>query len=313
MMRWWIFTALVAAGLVGAAAVLGDQNFDHAHPGGVPAEEVVVPGADGQNIDELAEEYAQALERVQKAAERTPTTTPRTQTTAEQVKELPWAILESSLDADSDGLSGEDEERLRTLAQQADSDGDGYIDGLEVVRGYNPLVRSPGDKIDFSASDLAAAPLSAGLLVMDVRIEESGELPVLVMTGLGPANTVLTIFVFSERPRVVFVRTDVSGRWRVILDNTLERGEHRAYAALTDAAGGVRQVSGAFVFIRTAEGITPADLAEAPASSALPVPGTAIPSWQWWALAAVGLMVAAAFIGGAWALRRRQSGRPRAM
>lgn len=43
------------------------------------------------------------------------------------------------LDSDEDGLSDEEERKLGTHPNVADTDGDGYDDGTEVKGGYNPL------------------------------------------------------------------------------------------------------------------------------------------------------------------------------
>jgi hypothetical protein len=50
-------------------------------------------------------------------------------------------------DRDQDGLSDEEEKALGTDWQKADTDGDGYTDGVEVSSGYDPLVPAPGDKL----------------------------------------------------------------------------------------------------------------------------------------------------------------------
>ena len=50
-------------------------------------------------------------------------------------------------DRDQDGLSDEEEKALGTDWQKADTDGDGYTDGVEISSGYNPLIPAPGDKI----------------------------------------------------------------------------------------------------------------------------------------------------------------------
>ena len=50
-------------------------------------------------------------------------------------------------DFDRDGLSNAEEETLGTNVKKADTDGDGYSDGVEVESGYNPLIPAPGDRI----------------------------------------------------------------------------------------------------------------------------------------------------------------------
>ncbi len=51
------------------------------------------------------------------------------------------------LDSDQDGLSDSEEKTYGTDPKNADTDGDGYSDGVEVKGGYNPLKPAPGDKI----------------------------------------------------------------------------------------------------------------------------------------------------------------------
>ncbi len=50
-------------------------------------------------------------------------------------------------DFDRDGLSNAEEEAIGTNPKEADSDNDGYSDGVEVESGYNPLIPAPGDRI----------------------------------------------------------------------------------------------------------------------------------------------------------------------
>ncbi len=50
-------------------------------------------------------------------------------------------------DSDQDGLSDDEEKAYGTDANNKDTDGDGYTDGVEVKSGYDPLKHAPGDKI----------------------------------------------------------------------------------------------------------------------------------------------------------------------
>lgn len=50
-------------------------------------------------------------------------------------------------DTDQDGLSNTLEVLYKTDAGNADTDGDGYLDGSEVANGYNPTIPSPNDKV----------------------------------------------------------------------------------------------------------------------------------------------------------------------
>jgi hypothetical protein len=50
-------------------------------------------------------------------------------------------------DADTDGLSNEEEKTYGTDPEVADTDGDGYSDGVEIEGGFDPLKPAPGDRI----------------------------------------------------------------------------------------------------------------------------------------------------------------------
>lgn len=60
------------------------------------------------------------------------------------------AIIQSeSKDTDNDGLKDWQEELFKSDPLNPDTDGDGYLDGEEINSGFNPLVKSPGDKLTF--------------------------------------------------------------------------------------------------------------------------------------------------------------------
>lgn len=56
--------------------------------------------------------------------------------------------LSISLDSDNDGLSDSEENLYGTDPKIADTDKDGYSDGVEVRSGYNPIKPAPGDKLN---------------------------------------------------------------------------------------------------------------------------------------------------------------------
>jgi len=50
-------------------------------------------------------------------------------------------------DSDQDGLSNDEEALYKTDPLNKDTDGDGYMDGVEIESGYDPLKPAPGDKL----------------------------------------------------------------------------------------------------------------------------------------------------------------------
>lgn len=50
-------------------------------------------------------------------------------------------------DADQDDLTNEEEKLYKTDPFKADTDGDGYSDGVEVKSGYDPTIPAPGDRL----------------------------------------------------------------------------------------------------------------------------------------------------------------------
>lgn len=56
-------------------------------------------------------------------------------------------------DSDQDGLSNDEETLYKTDPLNKDTDGDGYMDGVEVEGGYDPIKPAPGDKLVSEAKD----------------------------------------------------------------------------------------------------------------------------------------------------------------
>ncbi|MBI2984227.1 MAG: hypothetical protein HYY50_01215 [Candidatus Kerfeldbacteria bacterium] len=73
------------------------------------------------------------------------------------------------------------------------------------------------------------------------------EKPVLKLTGVGPPNSIVTIFIYSN-PIVVTTRTDASGNWSYSLDRNLVDGQHEVYVTITDQTGKIVEKSNPLSF-----------------------------------------------------------------
>ncbi|MFA6184377.1 MAG: LamG-like jellyroll fold domain-containing protein [Parcubacteria group bacterium] len=88
--------------------------------------------------------------------------------------------------------------------------------------------------------------------------DESGKKKVKI-AGYGPPNTKLTVYIYSDDPIVLTVKTDSEGNWSYVLDNNLEDGEHQIYVALTDATGKIETKSEPLAFVKTAQAVSKID------------------------------------------------------
>lgn len=171
-------------------------------------------------------------------------------------------------DSDKDDVSDYDEINLyHTNPFAADTDGDGYIDSVEIRLGYNPhdskseslvTYESPKEEgvarpdilvvesVTTLAEDMTNADAEDGVAAAPVRA---------VISGKGLPNSFVTLYVYST-PLVVTVKTDSEGGWSYIFDKELENGDHEVYVGITDNAGRIVAKSSPLPFVKTAEAFT---------------------------------------------------------
>ncbi len=267
--KWGVFVGIFF--WVGSGVALGNVNFD-IHDAGVAQEDIFAPNVTDENEAQKTEEYEEAIGFEERSNAKQPDVEKELEALAasgvegqkerfdEMAKELPFALLAKSLDGDGDGLSKEDEKRLKTRSTSMDTDGDGFIDGLEVVRGYDPTVPSPGDKVVYGqVSEEAVLGGKNFYKVTGIRVSSeagnSGFKDVLIITGMAPANTLVMLFVSSGEREVWVVRADGSGRFQYTSFDTLDIGSHEVQAVATDAAGKVLMASKIVEFTRTLDGV----------------------------------------------------------
>lgn len=170
-------------------------------------------------------------------------------------------------DSDSDGVSDYDERTLyKTNPNSADTDGDGFIDGLEIESGYDPLDSKREVAVVYES------PLESGVVRDDVLSVDSidsveadspnadtdGVPAQAVIRGKALPNSFVTLYIFST-PIVITVKTEADGSWQYRFDKELEDGEHNVYVGVTDNAGKIVAKSAPFTFVKEAQAFSPAD------------------------------------------------------
>jgi len=182
------------------------------------------------------------------------------------------------VDSDDDGVSDNIEEQLGSDPYRPDSDSNDVTDAEEIINDLDPTstgslndlviegkvtneevrqIKESLQKIVFEQ------PTSSGTLKPEklkvARVENIS--PVigqnhLVISGVGPPNTYLTLFIYST-PIVVTTKTDASGNFVYILDKNLLDGEHEVYVTVTDETGKIKEKSSPLTFfVRRAQAVT---------------------------------------------------------
>jgi hypothetical protein len=170
----------------------------------------------------------------------------------------------TAVDTDSDGVSDIDETKIYgTDPTQADTDNDGVTDGIEIMRGYNPIDSAPEAVIRFESPKETIGLVRDDVLEVKEVIpfwgEESSGKPINVAAeihGKGLPNSFVTLYIFST-PIVVTVKTDADGVFVYTFDKELEDGQHDIFVAMTDNAGAIIAQSNPFSFIKEAQAFTP--------------------------------------------------------
>jgi len=185
-----------------------------------------------------------------------------------------------SLDSDSDSIPDYDEINIYgTNPNDADTDSDGVPDGVELLAHTSPLINpkdvsvasvedgtrdtteevvetdtikyeNPQDAGEFDDEIFAVDEVAIEMTTLDVEISEN-----LVLSGKAPANSLVTLFIFST-PIVVAMKTNEDGSWEYTLTRELEDGTHEAYVAITDSNGKIFAKSRALPFVKEAQAIS---------------------------------------------------------
>jgi hypothetical protein len=168
-----------------------------------------------------------------------------------------------SIDTDQDGITDFDEVTLyKSDPKNPDTDADGFLDGPEILTGFDPL--HPGAEV----AVVYESPKEAGVVrtdvftvdtiapIVEMEPEADGVDAQAQITGTGLPNSFVTLFIFST-PVVVTLKTADDGSWVYKFDKELEDGEHEVYVGVTDNAGAIVAKSNPFRFVKEAQAFSP--------------------------------------------------------
>ena len=166
-------------------------------------------------------------------------------------------------DTDGDGISDFDENNLyHTDAHLPDTDNDGFTDGIEIVRGFNPNNAAGEATVTYELPQDTVGLEQADVLKIDEvlpSVKQTSDAVTVVQSeihGKALPNSYVTLYIFST-PTIVTVRTDADGSFVYTFEKELEDGEHQVYAAVTDNTGNIVAHSSPFKFIKEAQAYTP--------------------------------------------------------
>lgn len=172
---------------------------------------------------------------------------------------------ETSADTDKDGISDFDEQNLyNTDPRLPDTDNDGVQDGVEIMRGFDPLNPATEAVILYELPQESLGLVQDEILKIQkvvpviVNNDEAGKVVQAEITGTALPNSYVTLYIFST-PTIVTVRSDENGAFSYTFEKELEDGEHEVYVAITDNTGAVVAKSNPFRFVKQAEAFTPID------------------------------------------------------
>ena len=173
-------------------------------------------------------------------------------------------------DTDGDGVSDFDEQNLyRTDAHNPDTDHDGFMDGTEIMRGFDPTDAKAEVTVTYEMPQQSLGLVHDDILKIEnvkplITHDESGKTLEVQAEIRGKAlpNSYVTLYIFST-PVVVTVRTDKDGSFVYNFEKELSDGEHEVYVAVTDNTGAIVARSNPFKFVKEAQAFTPVDTVHA--------------------------------------------------
>ncbi len=224
------------------------------------------------------------------------------------------------IDSDGDGLPDDIEKRIGTDPYKADSDGDGFDDLTEIKNGYNPKGEGSlkseitGIEKAIIENQILEHPKTNGEVdenldinnISNAKDNEGNETSGYVLSGSSKPNSIATIYIYSDLPVVVTVKTDEYGNWKYELKESLVDGEHEAYVVINDNTGKVLNKSNPInFFIKEAKAVSAKNFIT-PTSAAIEIPKESESSLFYYLVAAIGIMGFAIVIFMTFIIRKKK-------
>ncbi|HEX4799293.1 MAG TPA: Ig-like domain-containing protein [Candidatus Paceibacterota bacterium] len=160
------------------------------------------------------------------------------------------------IDSDNDGILDFDEINLyKTNPFVADTDTDGFSDGAEIARGYDPNNPEQESLLAYESakeSGIVRDDVLSIASISTIHPDSATGTPKALITGKALPHSFINLYIYST-PIVVSVKTDAEGSWSYIFDKEIEDGDHEIYVGITDNTGAIVAKSAAFPFVKTAE------------------------------------------------------------
>lgn len=225
----------------------------------------------------------------------------------ESARRVPAVLL---IDTDEDGLPDDVEKRLETDPSDADSDDDGFDDGMEIQNGFDPLGtgKLKADHPPIAPIDAAIIaglpieqPTEAGDVSEGLGIDSVGsgeEQEGIRFEGIGTPGEVVSIFVYSYLPVILSTTVGEDGTWAYDLDDTLSDGKHEAYVTVTDSTGQIAKKGNPLsFFVAEAKAATEEEYFGANADLVAVAEAPVTDLYRFYTIGAVALILIAAILG----------------
>lgn len=200
------------------------------------------------------------------------------------------------LDTDKDSISDFDEVTLfNTDPLVADTDNDGFVDGAEILSGFDPLSDARESVLTYESpkeagvyrEDILSIDTIAAAAIETASTSQSAA--GILLRGKALPNSFVTLYLYST-PIIVTIKTDAEGAWEYRFEQELEDGAHNVYVGITDNAGRVVAKSQPRAFIKEAEAITPVEAAALDTVVIEPQESSLVSSYVLYAIASISVV-----------------------